>query len=280
MQEACLHCRDLLESIVLPAAGSQAAAAGLFLVSKAWQEAVQSLDIWRCLEWEVACKVRRLPPPGALRQHRRRVRPSAGAGSHLPANPALTQPSPTTRHLHSRNSTRQGAKHHDEALPALCAALRRWWGARLLDFDASGPCPIARHLLTDATLELVVAAAPRLRGVRLVGCRYVTDAGLKALAAAAPPLQVRCRQARGAGWERFRAGARRRRPATCCLLPPPGAASACCTALTPTPRQAFQLEWAGRGVFLQGLRAVIRACPGLQVWTGRLGLGRLPRAQR
>lgn len=60
---ACLHSTDLLEHIVLPLTGgsaggsqAQASAVGLFLISKPWREAVQSLRIWRVMEWEVVMK--------------------------------------------------------------------------------------------------------------------------------------------------------------------------------------------------------------------------------
>lgn len=180
-----MQCPDLLEQLVLPAAGSQAAAAGLFVVSKTWREAVQSLDIWRCIEWVAVCKVRR--GAGTARAAACLLRRLLLAVSAITWFSLATPLPPSCSPLHP---TRQGARHNDDALPALIAAIQRWWGARLLEFDASGSCPISRLLLTDTTLALVVAHAPRLRCIRLVGCRYVTDAGLKAVAAAAPPLEV------------------------------------------------------------------------------------------
>lgn len=98
---------------------------------------------------------------------------------------------------------------------------------------------------------------------------HITDAGLKQLAAAAPPLQVRSQRHSSTAL-----------PASCPRLPMRAKcipASFQDAAATPAPiLQTFSLEWCGRGVFLDGIRAVIRACPRLQASGCGEGPARFP----
>ena len=63
------------------------------------------------------------------------------------------------------------AVRSDDAMPALCRSIQRWWGSKLTEFDAGCGCPFARELLTDKVLALIAHSSPRLQVVRCVAAR-------------------------------------------------------------------------------------------------------------